>query len=50
MSHKQIARELNLADSTVNNQIVKALKSIKEHLLATGAIGAMAAFILLLKK
>ena len=50
MSHKQIARELNIADSTVNNQIVKALKSIKEHLLATGAIGAMAAFILLLKK
>ncbi|WP_161964359.1 RNA polymerase sigma-70 factor [Mucilaginibacter endophyticus] len=50
MSHKQIARELNIADSTVNNQIVKALKSIKEHLLATGAIGAMTAFILLLKK
>jgi RNA polymerase sigma-70 factor (family 1) len=50
MSHKQIARELNIADSTVNNQIVKALKSIKEHLLATGAIGAMAGFILLIKK
>ncbi len=39
LSHKQIARQLNIADSTVNNQMVKALKSIKSHLLLKGSIG-----------
>ncbi|MCQ6957316.1 RNA polymerase sigma factor [Mucilaginibacter aquariorum] len=49
MSHSQIARELNIADSTVNNQLVKALKYIKNHLLANGAIGVLLTALLLLK-
>ncbi|EHQ25868.1 RNA polymerase sigma-70 factor [Mucilaginibacter paludis] len=45
MSHRQIARELDLADSTVNNQIVKALKTIKEHLLISGSVGILLTFV-----
>jgi len=45
MSHKQIALELNIADSTVNNQIVKALKTIKEHLMISGSLGMALALI-----
>lgn len=41
MSHRQIAQELQIADSTVNNQIVKALKTIKEHLFFGGSIGVL---------
>ncbi len=39
MSHKQIAAHLGIADSTVNNQMVKAIKSIKNHLMMKGSIG-----------
>lgn len=41
MSHRQIAQKLEIADSTVNNQIVKALKTIKEHLFVSGSIGLL---------
>lgn len=50
MSQKQIALELNIADSTVNNQIVKALKTIKEHLIISGSIGTLMALISILYK
>lgn len=50
MSHKQIALELNIADSTVNNQIVKALKTIKEHLFVSGSIGTLLVLIRMLSK
>lgn len=50
MSQKQIALELNIADSTVNNQIVKALKTIKEHLTVSGSIGTLLALISILYK
>lgn len=49
-SHREIARELNIADSTVNNQIVKALKHIKDHLVANGALGLILISGILLKK
>jgi len=39
MSHRQIALELNLADSTVNNQMVKAIKTIRDFLSLRGTIG-----------
>ncbi|WP_183561568.1 RNA polymerase sigma-70 factor [Mucilaginibacter sp. SP1R1] len=50
MSHREIARELDIADSTVNNQIVKALRSIKDHLIANGVISLFLVVIILLKK
>lgn len=49
MSHREIARELDIADSTVNNQIVKALRSIKDHLVASGAISLLLLANLLVK-
>lgn len=33
LSHSQIASRLNIAPSTVNNQLTEALRSIKRHLL-----------------
>lgn len=50
MTHSQIARELNIAGSTVNNQIVKALRTIKEHLTASGALALIPLISLLIKK
>lgn len=50
MSHRQIAQQLQIADSTVNNQIVKALKTIKNHLLAGGSISMLALLLSLIKK
>ncbi len=39
MSHRQIAAHLEITDSTVNNQLVKAIKSIKTYLYLNGTIG-----------
>ncbi|MCD0487932.1 RNA polymerase sigma-70 factor [Pedobacter sp. MC2016-14] len=39
LSHRQIAITLNIADSTVNNQMVKAIKSIRDFLSLRGTIG-----------
>ena len=37
-SYKQAAEELGIKDSTVNSQMVKALKNIKEFMTRNGAL------------
>lgn len=39
MTHRQIAQQLDITDSTVNNQLVKAIKSIRNYLYLNGTIG-----------
>lgn len=39
MTHRQIAMQLEITDSTVNNQLVKAIKSIKSFLYLRGTTG-----------
>ena len=38
MTHRQIALQLEITDSTVNNQLVKAIKSIKNYLYLNGTV------------
>lgn len=45
MTHRQIAEQLEIADSTVNNQLVKAIKSIKHYLTVSGSFGTLVVFI-----
>lgn len=50
MSHRQIAEHLEIADSTVNNQLVKAIKSIKHYLTIRGSFGILVAVIATISK
>lgn len=45
MTHRQIAEQLNIADSTVNNQLVKAIRIIKTYLNVRNSFGAIAALL-----
>ncbi|HEY0769739.1 MAG TPA: sigma factor-like helix-turn-helix DNA-binding protein, partial [Sphingobacteriaceae bacterium] len=38
LTYKQVAEKLGITDSTVNSQMVKALKSIKDFLLLKGTV------------
>lgn len=38
LTYKQVAEKLGISDSTVNSQMVKALKSIKDFLLLKGTV------------
>lgn len=37
-SYKQVAKKLGIKDSTVNSQMVKAIKTIKEYMIRNGAL------------
>jgi len=38
MSYQQVAEQLNLSQSTVNSQMVKAIKSVQQYLVKHGAL------------
>lgn len=46
LSHKQTAAELGISESTVNNQMGKALKNIKEFIVLQNALALILAAIL----
>jgi RNA polymerase sigma-70 factor (family 1) len=50
MTHRQIADHLEIAHSTVNNQMVKAIKSIKHYLTIRGSFGILVAVIATIPK
>jgi len=48
MTRKEIARELNISENTVRNQLVRAMSSVQEYLFQKGAL-YLPAIILLLR-